>query len=183
MKKLLLLILFISPLSLYAQFSDLGIGMDVGFTSNKFINMDASISKGLWYYGLSIQMNVSTGEKGKSYDGIIDWDNDLDGISDTGDFYAGSYGFDLGYYFKENFCLGGGFGYANFKKYRNFHDNTEILSESGWYHVAKGDGGKLDAKAFIHYYFKKGLLGRCYLRGQYSLIGGVGASIGWKFGS
>lgn len=182
MKQFLLLILMLLPAGLCAQFSEYGIGADFGYTSKKFINFDVSVSRGLWYYGFSAQINTSTGEKGKSYDKIINWDNDLDALSNSDDFYAGAYGFDLGYYFKKNLCLGGGVGYANAKTYRNFHDDMEILSESGWYHVTKSNGGKIDAKVFLHYYFKKGLIGQCYLRGQYSIIGGAGLSLGWKFG-
>lgn len=175
----LLLLFLLLPISSNAQ-SNYRIGVDLGYTVNNFINIDASISKGLWYYGFSAQVNASSGTKGKSYDKIIDWGNDLDGISDAGKFYSGFFGFDLGYYFKENFCLGGGVGYAPHKLYRNFHDDMEILSESGWYHVTKNDGGRIDAKAFIHYYFKKGLLGRFFLRAQYSIVGSAGISLGYQ---
>lgn len=156
------------------------IGFDLGYSTGNYMIIDGAISKGLWYYGFSAQINIKSGAKGKSYDRTLNWNTDLDGMSDSGSFYDGSYGFDLGYYFKKNLCFGGGVGYAPHKLYRNFHDDTEILSESGWYHVTKGDGGKIDAKAFIHYYFKEGLLGRCYLRGQYSIIGGAGACIGFQ---
>lgn len=159
------------------------VSADIGYTVNNFISINAAISKGLWYYGFSGQVNISTGEKGKTYDGIINWDNDLDGITDSGSYYFGSFGFDLGYYFLENLCIGGGLGYSPHKKYRNFHDDMEILSESGWYHVSKGDGGRIDAKAFIRYFFNKGITGgRFYVGGQYSLTGNVGLNIGYQFG-
>lgn len=156
------------------------VGFDLGYSTGNYMIFDGSISKGLWYYGFSAQINTKKGTRGKSYDRTLGWNTDLDGVSSSGSFYDGAYSFDLGYYFKKNLCFGGGVGYAPHKLYRNFHDNTEILSESGWYYVTKGDGGKIDAKAFIHYYFKEGLLGRCYLRGQYSIIGGAGACIGFQ---
>lgn len=157
------------------------IGMDVGFTTNKFVCMDASITKGKWYFGLSAQINTDTGTKGKSYDKTIGWDNKLDGVSDSGDYYEASYGFDLGYHFLENLCFGGGVGYAPFKQYRNFYDNTQILYKDGWYHVTKSEGGKVDAKAFINYYFKEGILGRLYIKAQYSIVTGGGFALGYQF--
>ncbi|WP_302306444.1 hypothetical protein [Bacteroides finegoldii] len=167
-----------------AQSNNFLISADIGYTVNNYLSINAAVSKGLWYYGFSGQINVSTGEKGKSYDKIINWDNDLDGVSDAGDYYLGAFGFDLGYYFLENLCFGGGLGYAPHKMYRNFHDDTEILSQSGWYHVSKGDGGRIDAKAFVHYFFKKGLTGgRFYIGGQYSITGSVGIHLGYQFGS
>ena len=164
----------------YAKGTKIRVGFDIGYTTNNYIAFNGSIPKGFWYYGLSMQVNMKSGVRGKSYDKTLNWNTDLDGVSNSGSFYTGSYGFDLGYYFKPNLCIGGGVGYAHHKLYRNFHDNMEILSKSGWYHVTKGDGGKIDAKAFIQYYFKEGLFGRCYLKGQYSIVGGAGACIGFQ---
>lgn len=167
-----------------SQIYNISFSADMGYTIDNHISISAAMSKGPWYYGLCGQLNISTGEKGRSYDKIINWDNDLDGISDAGGYYSGSFGVDLGYYFLENLCLGGGVGYAPYKLYRNFHDNTGILSESGWYHVSKNDGGRINAKAFIHYFFKRGITGgRFYIGGQYSIVGNVGVHLGYQFGS
>ena len=134
-----------------------------------------------WYYGLSTQVNMNIGTKGKSYDSIIGWDNHLDAVSDSGKYYNTSFGIDLGYYFLNNLCFGGGLGYTDHRLYRNFYDETGILHSAGWYHVTKSDGGKIEAKMFLNYYFKEGLLGNCYIRGQYSVIAGIGASVGFRF--
>lgn len=179
---LISILIFISfPISAYSQLSNHRIGADVGFTTNKYLTLNISTSLNRWYYGLSAQINTDTGTKGKSYDSTMSWNNSLDPVSDTGKFYAATYGFDLGYYFLNNLCLGGGLGYASHRLYRNFYDDTGILHSSGWYHVTKSDGGKMEAKIFVNYYFKESLLGCCYIRGQYSIIGGIGAGVGFRF--
>lgn len=155
-------------------FGNFKINADIGYTTSNFASVNIGISKNSWYYGFSAQINCASGVKGKTYDGIINWDNKLDGVSESGNYYAGAYGFDLGYFLKKNICLGGGLGYSNYKKYRNFHDDYNILSSDGWYHVTKGDGGKIDAKIFSMYYFKSSF----YIKAQYSIITKFGASVG-----
>lgn len=104
---------FLKPLLTKSRkFTTSPLAADMGYTIDNHISISAAMSKGPWYYGLCGQLNISTGEKGRSYDKIINWDNDLDGISDAGGYYSGSFGVDLGYYFLENLCLGGGVGYV-----------------------------------------------------------------------
>lgn len=165
----------------YGILGDYELSADLGYASKGFMLMNIAISINNWYYGFDCQINTDTGTKGKSYNKIIDWDNDLDNVSNSGSYYSGSYGINIGYYFKENFCFGSGIGYSPHDKYRNFHDSSNILSSDGWYNVTKSDGGKIDSSIFANYYFKKTILGRGYIKCKYSFTSGLGFGLGYKF--
>ncbi len=183
MKKLLIFISFLFSMSAFAQTSFVNnnykFGVDVGYSQNGYMPASLYIGVDRMQYGISVAYPINSGQKGKYYSNI-NWDEFSSEIVKSGNFYY-PFTFDVGYHITDKFVIGAGIGYSMKILYRNMYDNAHILGNNGSYYITKSDGGQVEYKAFLSYYFPSFNTSSFYIKGFYSKAMGVGASFGTEF--
>lgn len=152
-------------------------GVELGYGINGHVPFNISFEHNRIYYGLTFNLSVDKGVKGKRYE-KFNWDEFPEDHRSEGN-YKQSFTVDLGYRIK-HFVIGAGIGFLFDVDYRNCYDNFHILGNNGEYYKEKNSSG-FDAKIFALYNFSMNKNCRTYLKAGYDITTSAFLCLGCQF--